>query len=142
MRIGVLAGQLGLNPKTIRYYEQIGLLPEPRRSASGYRDYDETTAELLSFIRTAQRLGMSLDAIREVVALRDRGEQPCAYVRDVLRREVAEIDERIAALGRLRDQLMALDGLGDGSGGDAGVRCRIIEHARRGEGVRRAEALS
>lgn len=131
MRIGALAEQLGLNPKTIRYYEGIGLLPEPRRTESGYRDYDESTVELVTFIKTAQRLGISLDAIREIVALRDRGEQPCTYVRDVLRREVAEIDERIAELGRLRDQLVALDEEAERLPEDGTVRCRLIEHVRR-----------
>lgn len=55
MRIGELADQLGLNPKTIRYYENIGLLPEPERTPSGYRDYNERTGELVTFIKTAQR---------------------------------------------------------------------------------------
>ena len=130
MRIGVLAGQLGLNPKTIRYYEGIGLLPEPRRTASGYRDYEQKTVELLRFIKTAQGLGISLGVIREIVALRDRGIQPCAYVRGVVARQVVELDERIAALGRMRDALMALHERADEPTDDAGVlRCRLIEHA-------------
>ncbi len=133
MRIGALADQLGLNPKTIRYYEGIGLLPEPKRTASGYRDYDDSTAELLTFIKTAQRLGITLDAIREIVALRDRGEQPCTYVREVLRREVADIDERIAELARLREQLVTLDEEAEGLPEDRAARCRLIEHVRRRE---------
>lgn len=135
MRIGALADQLGLNPKTIRYYEGIGLLPEPRRTAAGYRDYDKSTAELLTFIKTAQRLGITLEAIREIVALRDRGEQPCTYVREVLRREVADIDERIAELARLREQLVALDEEAEGLPEDGAVRCRLIEHVRRREAL-------
>ena len=130
MRIGKLAEQLGLNPRTIRYYEGIDLLPEPHRTPSGYRDYDQRTAELLTFIKSAQRLGISLDEIREILALRDRGEQPCAYVREVLRRQVDEIDERIAELRHLRNELVTLDRLADQLPDPGPGRCRLIEHVR------------
>lgn len=130
MRIGEVADQLGLNPKTIRYYESIGLLPEPERTPSGYRDYDERTGELLTFIKTAQRLGISLGEIREILALRERGEQPCGYVRAVLRRQVDEIDERIAELRHLRKELVTLDQLAGDLPDPGPGRCRMIEHAR------------
>lgn len=81
MRIGELAARLGLNTRTIRYYESIALLPEPERTASGYRTYDEADVERLAFIKSAQRLGLALDEIREVLALRERGVTPCGYVR-------------------------------------------------------------
>jgi DNA-binding transcriptional MerR regulator len=102
MRIGEVADRLGLNPRTIRYYEAIGLLPEPERTASGYRVYDESTEDVLVFIKSAQCLGITLDEVREILAFRERGEEPCAYVRAVLRREVAEIDRRIDELQQLR----------------------------------------
>lgn len=137
MRIGELADQLGLNPKTIRYYESIGLLPEPKRTSSGYRDYDERAGELLTFIKTAQRLGISLDEIREILALRERGEQPCGYVRGVLRRQVDEIDERIAELRHLRKELVTLDQVADQLPDAEPVRCRLIEHARELDVARR-----
>src|SRR3546814_457103 len=82
MRIGELAARLAINTKTIRYYEGIGLLPPPDRTASGYRAYDEDDVERLTFIKTAQRLGITLDEIREILAFRERGERPCEYVRD------------------------------------------------------------
>lgn len=131
MRIGELADQLGLNPKTIRYYESIGLLPEPERTPSGYRDYDERTGELLTFIKTAQRLGISLDEIREILALRERREQPCSYVREVLRRQVDEIDERIAELRHLRKELVTLDEIADRLADPGPGQCRLIEHVRQ-----------
>lgn len=131
MRIGQLADQLGLNPKTIRYYEGIGLLPEPDRTHSGYREYDERAVELLTFIKTAQRLGITLDEIREILALRDRGEQPCAYVREVLRRQVDEIDDRIAELRQLRKELVTLDQIADQLPDPGPGHCRLIEHARQ-----------
>ena len=74
MRIGELAGRLGVNPKTIRYYESIGLLPDPGRTPSGYRVYDEDAVDRLRFIRTAQRLGVTLDEVKEILGFRERGE--------------------------------------------------------------------
>lgn len=131
MRIGELAGELGLNPKTIRYYESIGLLPEPARTSSGYRDYDDRATDLMRFIRSAQRLGITLDEIREILAFRERGEQPCDYVRQVLSRQVDEIDERIADLRQLRKELVMLDAIADSLPSPRGGQCRLIDHARQ-----------
>jgi DNA-binding transcriptional MerR regulator len=131
VRIGELASQLGLNPRTIRYYEDLHLLPAPRRTPSGYRDYDEGATELLSFIKTAQRLGITLDEIREILGLRERGEQPCSYVRDVLRRQVSEIDQRIAELRKLRKELTTLDEIADQLPPPVPGQCRLIDHVRQ-----------
>lgn len=109
MRIGELAHRLGVNPKTIRYYEDIGLLPDPPRTGANYRVYGEEDLERLRFIKSAQRLGLALDEIREILAFRERGEPPCGFVRDVLRREVASVDARIAELRGLRSELADLD---------------------------------
>lgn len=106
MRIGQLAGRLGLNPKTVRFYEEIGVMPTPARAApSGYRDYTEADVERLQFIKRAQTIGFSLDEIREVLAFRDRGEAPCPYVRQQLGAKAAAIDEQLAELERLRAEL-------------------------------------
>ncbi len=141
MRIGELAQRLGLNPKTIRYYESIGLLPQPERTASGYRTYEQSDEDLLIFIRTAQRLGITLDEVREILALRDRGERPCTYVRNVLRRQVAEIHQRITELERLRDELLALEALAD-SLPEEGAVCRLIDHVRNRTRAERREDVS
>lgn len=137
MRIGELGERTGVNPKTVRYYEQIGLLPEPERLASGYRSYGDEDATRLMFIKTAQRLGMTLDEIGEILALRDGGRRPCGYVRGVLRREVADLDRRIRELRRLRRELVRLDALAiamaerEGEAGDAGEAiCPLIEAGR------------
>ena len=130
MRIGEIAARLDINPKTIRYYEGIGLLPTPERTPAGYRVYNAEDLERLRFVKSAQRLGLSLDEIGEVLALRDREEGPCAYVRDVLRREVAGIDRRIKELRALRDQLRALQAKADELDPAPATICRIIEHAR------------
>ena len=131
MRIGQLADQLGINPKTIRYYEGIGLLPEPERTPARYRVYDDADVERVTFIKTAQRLGITLDEIREILALRERGEQPCAYVRDVLRREVAEIGQRITEMTVLRDELVALMELAEEVPSGPVGTCQLIDHVRQ-----------
>lgn len=131
MRIGELADRLGVNTKTIRYYEGIGLMPSPERTPAGYRVYDEDAVERLTFIKTAQRLGITLDEAREILAFRDRGEQPCGYVRDVLRRERAHIDARIRELRALRSELVALEELANEIPETSGVVCKLIEHVRQ-----------
>ena len=108
MRIGELADQAGVNPKTIRYYESIGLLPAPQRMPSGYRTYDTGDLGRLVFIRTAQRLGLTLDEIREVLALREQGERPCSYVVGVLTRQLDALDQRIAEMVAVRAELAGL----------------------------------
>ncbi|GGM62742.1 MerR family transcriptional regulator [Longimycelium tulufanense] len=130
MPIGALASRAGVNSKTIRYYEEIDLLPAPQRTSSGHRRYSEPDVERITFIKAAQRLGLTLDEIREILALRDRGQQPCQYVRQVLRREVEQIGLRIAELARLRDQLIDIDRLADTLPEPEGCTCRIIDHVR------------
>lgn len=131
MKIGELGERVGVNPKTIRYYESIGVLPAPVRTASGYRDYDDAYAGRLTFARTAQRLGMTLDEVREILAFRERGEVPCTYVRGVLEAQVSSVDRRIEELQALRVQLVELAAAADVlPEADAGVTCRLIEHVR------------
>ncbi|MDA8284745.1 MAG: heavy metal-responsive transcriptional regulator [Candidatus Dormibacteraeota bacterium] len=108
MRIGEVSKRSGVPVKTIRYYEETGVLAAPRRSGSGYRDYESEAVNRLGFIRASQAFGLSLGEIREIAAYRDRGEVPCAHVLALLRRHSQEIDERIAVLQHVRS---ALDGL-------------------------------
>ena len=108
MRIGELARRADLPAKTIRYYEDIGLMPEPPRTPGGYRDYGEGAAARLGFIRAAQSVGLSLGEIREVLAFRDRGEIPCTHVASLIERRVADLSERIGALEQMRRDLQRL----------------------------------
>jgi DNA-binding transcriptional MerR regulator len=105
LRIGELASRSGVSTKAIRYYEDIGLLPPPRRLGSGYRDYEATTVDRLAFIRAAQAVGLSLGEIRGIVALRDEGQTPCGHVLHLLRTRSAELDRRINQLRSLRGEL-------------------------------------
>ena len=109
MRIGELAERSGVSAKTIRYYEDIGVLAAPERTASGYRDFDHSALDRLAFIRGAQAVGLSLGEIRGIVALRDAGETPCEHVLELLRNRSAELERRIADLGSLRAELHRLE---------------------------------
>ena len=83
LKIGQLAERLDLNARTIRFYEQVGVLPEPTRNSSGYRLYSDEDEERLRFVKNAQRLGLTLGEIKEVLAFRDNDEPPCRYVAEV-----------------------------------------------------------
>lgn len=108
MRIGELANRVGLHSTTIRYYEAIGLLPVPTRSAAGYRQYDERAILLLEFTQRAKHLGLSLDEIRTILTLYEHGEQPCDRVLAVIEAERAQVMERIRELTRLESHLATL----------------------------------
>lgn len=108
MRIGEAARLTGLESSAIRFYETHGVVPEPARTAVGYRDYDDHQVNLLQFVRRLRSLGLPLDDVREIVALRTQGQSPCAQVRDALAREAATIDHRIDDLLRLREELTRL----------------------------------
>ena len=108
MRIGELAEQAGISTKAIRYYEQIGILTPPARTASGYRSYDETAMGRLAFVRAAQAVGLTLGEIRQVIAFRDQGQAPCAHVTELLHRHTADLDVRIRELQQLRGELRQL----------------------------------
>jgi DNA-binding transcriptional MerR regulator len=110
LSITQLAVRASVRPDTIRYYERTGLLPEPARTTGGshgrgWRRYDERALDRLQFIRGAKRLGLRLDAIAELLVLRDTGQCPCDTAADKLSSRLAEVDAEIAELARLREQL-------------------------------------
>ncbi len=108
MRIGEVAERAGVPAKTIRYYETIGLLPAPDRAANGYRDYADGIIDRLAFVRAAQVCGFTLGEIRGIVAFRNRGETPCAHVRDLIDQRAADIDRRVSELQEMRAELARL----------------------------------
>ncbi len=108
MRIGELAQRAGTTAKTLRFYEQAGLLPEPERTRSGYRDYDEGVLDRLAFVKAAQAAGLTLAKIREVIAVRDDTGPPCEHVAALLDAHAADLDARIAELTALRDDVRRL----------------------------------
>lgn len=96
--ISALAQQAGVPVKTIRYYEDVGLLPKPSRTASGYRLYAPETSDRLVFIKKAQNLGLRLEEIKEILELADRGRCPCGHVQTVLKNRLRELQQKIADL--------------------------------------------
>ena len=108
VRIGELATELGLNPKTIRYYEEIGLLPTPQRTPAGYRLYSAADRERLQFIGKAKAIGLTLEEIREILMLRRDGERPCAHVLGLLDQKLATVDAQLRTLTDFRQDLVAL----------------------------------
>lgn len=105
LTVSKLAKRVGSTPSALRYYERIGLLPKPQRSEGGYRLYDEAAEERVRFIKRAQRFGLRLDEIGELLAIRERGQCPCGHTRDLLTARLAEIDEEMAGLAQLRGDI-------------------------------------
>ncbi len=105
MKIGQLAERTGVSTKAIRYYEDIGVLPEPERAANGYRTYDVTSAERISFIQDAQSAGLSLNEIQMILELRDGGESTCHHVIEAMKRHLEDVDAQMEDLKRTRRRL-------------------------------------
>lgn len=124
MQIGELARATSTKVETIRFYEKIGLLPEPSRTSGNYRDYGKPHLARLSFVRRARDLGFTLDQIRELLALSDDRDQSCSAVDIVARAHLAQIDQKISDLRSLRRELDEL--IGQCTQGSIS-ECRIIE---------------
>lgn len=108
MLIGEVSVATGVDSQTIRFYERQDLLPEPHRAPNGYRTYDSTAVDRLRFIRAAQTAGLALADIRQVLALRDAGQAPCAHVSVVLRQKLVDVRARQQELRDLATELERL----------------------------------
>jgi DNA-binding transcriptional MerR regulator len=108
LTVSDLARQAGVSPDTVRYYDRVGLLPTADRSPSGYRLYPPDVVERVRFIRGAKSLGLQLQHIALLLDVMDRGRCPCGHTEALLRGRLAAIDEEIASLSRLRDELERL----------------------------------
>lgn len=102
MRIGEIAAATGMTAKTLRFYEDRGLLPAPDRAPNGYRDYAQESVNRLEFIRRGRAAGLTLSQIGGILAARDVGQTPCNHVRDLLGKQLDDLDARIAELTALR----------------------------------------
>lgn len=127
LSIGTLARRTGTNVQTIRYYEQIGLMPEPGRSEGGQRRYGTLELDRLAFIRHSRQLGFSLEAIRELLDLSDSPERSCAQVDAVAQKQLREVEARISRLEALR---MELQRMISECRSDRVANCRILEVLR------------
>ena len=122
--IGLASRRTGVKVPTIRYYEQIGLLPAPPRSKSNRRLYGAADLRRLGFIRHARELGFEIQAIRALLSLRDHPEQSCAAADTIARARLAEVERRIESLMMLKGELQRM--LAECSRGRV-ADCRIIE---------------
>ena len=124
MLIGELAKQSGVNAETIRYYEKIGLLPAPRRTAARYRIYADTHLDRLRFIRGARALGFGLDDIRELISLSSDRRRSCTAVDTIAKRQLGEVRQRLQQLRSLEAELERI--ITECQGGTM-PECRILQ---------------
>jgi DNA-binding transcriptional MerR regulator len=108
MSIAEVARAVDVPIDTVRYYERVGLVPEPPRTTGAHRRYPEPVVDRLLFIRGAQRLGLRLAEIRQLLAVRDTGVCPCEPAEQLLRRHLDEIDAEMRRLARLREDLVGM----------------------------------
>ena len=124
MTIGELARRAACKVQTVRYYEQIGLMPEPARTKGQQRRYGTPHLDRLSFIRHSRELGFPLVAVRELLGLSDRPEQSCAAADRIARRQLKEVESRLVRLRALRAELKRMI---EQCGGGRVAECRVIE---------------
>jgi len=127
LTIGTLSRKTGTKVQTIRYYEQIGLMNQPGRSAGGQRRYFEQDLDRLAFIRHSRQLGFSLDAIRELLDLADNPAQPCDEANSIARRQLKQVEQRIKRLNALKKELkrMVVE-----CTGESVAECKVLEVLR------------
>ncbi len=136
MRIGEVAAHAQVNPKTVRYYESIGLMPEPHRTPAGYRTYDAEAVDRLRFIRDSQATGLTLAEIQSILELKDSGERACRHTRALLQEHLIAIDEQLRRLESARRQLIALADRADQLDPAACIdpnRCQVIDRRRHAD---------
>jgi MerR family transcriptional regulator, copper efflux regulator len=129
LKIGEVSRLSGIGIEALRFYEKSGLLDRPGRTYSGYRLYDESVLERLAFIKQAQLLGFTLDEIKQLIAHKRAGENPCAEVREIVRNRLEELNERIEQMIHYRDELKTALAEWDEKGESEGHVCGLIEGA-------------
>ena len=108
MKIGDLAQETGLSTKAIRYYEDIGVLPDPDRSSNGYRSYNSGVVDRIGFIRDAQAAGLSLIEIQLILDLRDKGESTCEHTIELLESHLDDVETQLNELDRTKDRIRGM----------------------------------
>ena len=135
LKIGDVSRRSGIGIEALRFYEKSGLLDKPSRTFSGYRVYGPEVLERLAFIKRAQVLGFSLDEIRRVIEDARTGASPCAEVREIVRRRLDELDERMREMRRYRKELSETLAEWDRKGRAPGHICGLIEGSRIERGL-------
>lgn len=122
--IGKVSQESAVKVTTIRYYEQIGLLPAPPRTESGRRSYDRSDIERLTFIRHTRELGFEIDQIRTLLQLQDRPDQPCEEADVIARARLVEVKGKVASLVALQNEL---ERMVDGCSHGRVETCKVID---------------
>jgi len=125
LTIGKLAKKVNVNIETIRYYERRGLIPKPRRRESGYREYSDETTKRILFIKRAKDLGFSLNEIDELCSLKIAPGTTCSDVKSKAEEKIADIDDKIKILQRMKKALFKLSKACSGKG--SVNECPILE---------------
>jgi DNA-binding transcriptional MerR regulator len=125
LTIGELSRRAGVKVPTIRYYEQTGLMTEPERSEGNQRRYSLADLERLTFIRPGRDLGLSVEAIRDLIALSGHPDAPCDRVNRIAEEHLADVRARIERLQKLEAELARIVALCDGN--HAVKECRVLE---------------
>jgi DNA-binding transcriptional MerR regulator len=123
MTIGQIGRQVGLSVETIRFYERRGLIPEPGRTASGYRKYSQEAVGRLRFIKRARQMEFSLDEIAELLALRESSDSACVRVHKMAHDRMRHLREQ---LQRMQEAVETLRRMVDGCNGSGGQGCRFL----------------
>lgn len=124
LTIGRLAAATGVNLETVRYYERIGLMPRPARTASGHRAYEQAHVRRLAFIRRARELGFSIEQIRALLALAEPSRASCAEVKEIAQMHLGEVRAKLADLAKLESILSATIAQ---CLGDAAPSCPVLD---------------
>jgi Cu(I)-responsive transcriptional regulator len=124
LTIGEVARATGTQAETIRYYERIGLLPAPLRTAARYRIYDRSDVSRLAFVKRSRDLGFTIEEVRVLLALAQDADRDCKEVDAIARRHLTDVEGRIGDLQRLAKELRRL--IGQCQGGNIS-ECRIVE---------------
>lgn len=128
LSIGLVARRTGATVPTVRYYEEIGLLPAASRTPSGQRSYDEATVRRLVFIRRCRDFGFSIDQVRELVGLVDQPDRPCLEARDIAAAHLQQVRRKLDELKELETAMSAIVCSCDNAcAGGAAVDCTILE---------------
>ena len=129
LKIGEVSQASGIGIEALRFYERSGILGKPARSTSGYRLYDASVIDRLAFIKRAQTLGFSLDEIKQIIAEKHSGKSPCLEVREIVRRRLSELDERMRQMRIYRRELAKTLHEWDEAEAIEGDICGLIEGA-------------
>lgn len=125
LRSGEVAAAAGVNIETLRYYERRGILDEPPRRASGYREYPPEAVQIVRFVKRAQELGFTLEVIQELLALRDSETRTCGDVRELAELKIGEINEKLRQLRAMKRALAKL--VSSCEDGASARECPILE---------------